>query len=49
MIHVGFYNIALMDGLYEQHGNYFVAADTAKDAKILHLNIRKCILMESRK
>ena len=34
MIHVGFYDIALMDGLYEQHGNYFVAADTAKDAKI---------------
>ena len=34
MIHVGFYDPGLMDGLYEQHGNYFVAADTAKDAKV---------------
>ncbi|MDP7037413.1 MAG: DUF1543 domain-containing protein [Candidatus Marinimicrobia bacterium] len=34
MIHVGFYDSELMDGLYEQHGNYFVAADTSKDAKI---------------
>ena len=33
MIHVGFYDHELMDGLYEQHGNYFVAADNAKDAK----------------
>ena len=33
MIHVGFYDPELMDGLYEQHGNYFVAADNAKDAK----------------
>ena len=33
LIHVGFYDHELMDGLYEQHGNYFVAADNAKDAK----------------
>ena len=33
LIHVGFYDPDLMDGLYEQHGNYFVAADNAKEAK----------------
>ena len=33
LIHIGFYDPELMDGLYEQHGNYFVAADNAKEAK----------------
>ena len=33
LIHVGFYDPDLMDGLYEQHGNYFIAADSAKEAK----------------
>ena len=26
LIHVGFYDSGLMDGLYEQHGNFFVVA-----------------------
>ncbi len=33
LIHVGFYDPELMDGLYEQHGNYFVAAENIKEAK----------------
>ena len=33
LIHVGFYDHELMDGLYEQHGNYFVVAKNVKDAK----------------
>ena len=34
LIHVGFYDPELMDGLYEQHGNYFVAAGNVQEAKI---------------
>ena len=26
LIHVGFYDHEVMDGLYEQHSNYFVVA-----------------------
>ena len=33
LIHVGFYDPDLMEGLYEQHTNYFVAAKNVKDAK----------------
>ena len=33
LIHVGFYDPAIMDGLYEQHINYFVAAQNIKEAK----------------
>ena len=33
LIHVGFYDSELMDGLYEQHGNFFVVAKNAKEAK----------------
>ena len=33
MIHVGFYDPDIMDGLYEQHTNYFVVAEDIKDAK----------------
>ena len=33
LIHVGFYDPDLMEGLYEQHTNYFVAAENVKDAK----------------
>ena len=35
LIHIGFYDPELMDGLYEQHGNIFVVADNVKEAKIL--------------
>ena len=33
LIHVGFYDSGLMDGLYEQHGNFFVVAKNVKEAK----------------
>ena len=33
LIHVGFYDTEIMDGLYEQHSNYFVVAENVKDAK----------------
>ena len=33
LIHVGFYESEIMDGFYEQHSNYFVAAKNIKEAK----------------
>ena len=30
---MGFYDPAIMEGLYEQHSNYFVAAENVKEAK----------------
>ena len=33
LVHTGFYNPAIMGGLYEQHSNYFVVAKNLKDAK----------------
>ena len=33
LVHAGFYNPKIMDGLYEQHTNYFVVAKNVKDAK----------------
>ena len=33
LIHVGFYDPNLMEGLYEQHTNYFVVAENVKVAK----------------
>ena len=33
LIHVGFYDTEIMNGLYEQHANYFVVAENVKDAK----------------
>ena len=53
LIHVGFYDPELMDGLYEQHGNYFVVAKNVKNAKnrperTLISEKRKCTLTESR-
>ena len=33
LIHVGFYDPEIMDGLYEQHINYFVVAQNIKEAK----------------
>ena len=34
LIHVGFYDTEIMDGLYEQHTNYFVVAKNVMDAKV---------------
>ena len=33
LIHTGFYDPNIMDGLYEHHTNYFVVAENVKDAK----------------
>ena len=33
LIHVGFYDPDIMEGLYEQHANYFVVAKNVVDAK----------------
>ena len=33
LIHVGFYDPDIVEGLYEQHANYFVVADNVVDAK----------------
>ena len=32
LIHVGFYDREIMEGLYEQHSNYFVVAKNIKEA-----------------
>ena len=50
LIHVGFYDPEIMEGLYEQHSNYFVVAQNIKEAKKkARLNLiykrKKCILM----
>ena len=34
MVHVGFYDRSIGEGLYETHVNYFIAAENAKEAKI---------------
>ena len=33
LIHVGFYDPEIMEGLYEQHSNYFVVAKNINKAK----------------
>ena len=33
LVHVGFYDPNIMEGLYEQHTNFFVVAENVKDAK----------------
>ena len=33
MVHVGFYDRSIGEGLYETHLNYFIAAENAKEAK----------------
>ena len=33
LIHAGFYDPNIMDGLYEQHTNYFVVAANIREAK----------------
>ena len=39
MVHVGFYDTSVGDGIYESHVNFFVAAADAKDAKVKTLKI----------
>ncbi len=34
LVHCGFYDAAISDGLYESHINFFVAAENFDDAKI---------------
>ena len=33
LIHTGFYDLDLMNGMYEQHTNYFVVAANIQEAK----------------
>jgi hypothetical protein len=33
LIHVGFYDREIMEGLYEEHSNYFVVAKNIKEAQ----------------
>ena len=33
MVHVGFYDHSIGEGIYESHINYFIAASDPKDAK----------------
>jgi hypothetical protein len=33
LVHCGFYDLQLCDGLYESHANFFVAAESFEDAR----------------
>ena len=41
MVHVGFYDQYIGDGIYETHLNYFIAAMNAKDAKAKTQNLEE--------
>ena len=41
MVHVGFYDQSIGDGIYETHLNYFIAAMNAKDAKAKTQNLEE--------
>ena len=41
MVHVGFYDPAIGDGIYETHLNYFIAASNAKEAKRKTLDLEQ--------
>ena len=50
MVHVGFYDEEIGEGIYESHVNFFVAAGNAKSAKKKTFQMekfknKKCILM----
>ena len=34
LVHCGFYDLGLCDGLYEGHVNFFVAAESFEDARV---------------
>ena len=40
MVHVGFYDEAIGEGIYESHLNYFIAATGAKQAKKKAMNLK---------
>ena len=41
MVHVGFYDDEVGEGVYESHVNFFVAAGNAKSAKKKIMNMKK--------
>ena len=41
MVHVGFYDYEVGEGIYESHINFFVAARNAKSAKKKIMNMKK--------
>ena len=41
MVHVGFYDRSIGEGLYETHVNYFIAAENAKEAKTKTLSLEE--------
>ena len=41
MVHVGFYDDEVGEGIYESHINFFVAAGNAKSAKKKIMNMKK--------
>ena len=41
MIHVGFYDTSVGEGIYESHINYFVVAKDSKEAKEKTLKTRR--------
>ena len=41
MVHAGFYDQSIGDGIYETHLNYFIAALNAKDAKTKTQNLEE--------
>lgn len=34
LVHCGFYDHSICDGLYESHANFFLSADSFEDAKL---------------
>lgn len=46
LVHCGFYDPTLADGIYESHTNFFVAASSFDDAKI---RVRECEGFKERK
>jgi len=41
MVHVGFYDVEVGEGIYESHMNFFVAASNAKSAKKKTFNLEQ--------
>lgn len=41
MVHVGFYDVEVGEGIYESHMNFFIAASNAKSAKKKTFNLEQ--------
>ena len=41
MVHVGFYDAEVGEGIYESHMNFFIAASNAKSAKTKTFNLEQ--------